>query len=31
MAKSSNSITAVAGDDTGFSHCYGHTHHSDDL
>jgi hypothetical protein len=31
MAESSNSIAAVAGDDTGFSHSYDNTHHSDDL
>jgi hypothetical protein len=31
MTESRNTITAVAGDDTGFSRNYGHTHHSDYL
>jgi hypothetical protein len=31
MTESSNTITAVAADDTGFSHSYGDTHHSDYL
>jgi hypothetical protein len=31
MAEPSNSIATVAGDNTGFSHSYGNTHHSDDL